>query len=62
MCLLFAAIVMPRGTVDAIIDVYVGRAVSVRIPCNGDMNRVPRGFVSTDGLASEGVQVISYFR
>ena len=50
---LFTATVMTRGTVDLIVDVDVGCAISVKIPCNGAVKRVPRDVFYTGGLASE---------
>ena len=44
---------------DAItIDVDIDCSVSVRIPCNGAVKRVPGGVVCIGGLASEGVWAI----
>ena len=43
MCLLFATIVIPHGTVA--VDVDVARDVSRRNPCNRDVKQVPVGIV-----------------
>ena len=56
--LLSEIILMPCGTVDMGIDVYVDSAVPDRITCNRANKRVPGGIVNTGGLASEGVRVI----
>ena len=55
--LLFMTTVMLRRTVGVAVDVDVVWDVSVRVPCNGAVQRVPEGIVSNVGLVSEGVQV-----
>ena len=42
---LFAAIVMPRGTLYVDVDISEYQAMLGRIPCNGAVKPVPRGVV-----------------
>ena len=53
---LFMLIVTPRGTVDVAVEVDIGCALLVRVPCNRAVKRVPKGVFHTDKYASEDVQ------